>query len=86
MGSWLTYGLGSETSDLPAFTVLVSGGKKPAAGNASWGSGFLPTVHAGVQCRSEGDPVLYVSDPPGMDRPDGESIGNMPTGTLAHAE
>ncbi|MFI4861253.1 MAG: DUF1501 domain-containing protein [Phycisphaerales bacterium JB063] len=68
MGSWLTYGLGSENSDLPAFTVLVSGGKKPAAGNAAWGSGFLPTVHAGVQCRSEGDPVLYVSDPPGMDR------------------
>jgi len=68
MGSWLTYGLGSESSDLPAFTVLVSGGKKPAAGNAAWGSGFLPSVHAGVQCRSEGDPVLYVSDPPGMDR------------------
>ena len=68
MGSWLTYGLGSESKDLPAFLVLVSGGKKPAAGSATWGSGFLPTVHAGVQCRSEGDPILYVSDPKGVSR------------------
>ena len=68
MGSWLTYGLGSETQDLPAFVVLVSGGKKPAAGNAAWGPGFLPSVHAGVQCRSEGDPILYVNDPEGMSR------------------
>ncbi len=68
MGSWLTYGLGSESKDLPAFLVLVSGGKKPSAGSATWGSGFLPTVHAGVQCRSEGDPILYVSDPKGMSR------------------
>lgn len=68
MGSWMTYGLGSESKDLPSFLVLVSGGKKPAAGGAAWSSGFLPTVHAGVQCRSEGDPVLYVSDPKGMDR------------------
>ena len=68
MGSWLTYGLGSESKDLPAFVVFVSGGKKPAAGNAAWGSGFLPSVHAGVQCRSEGDPILYVTDPKGLDR------------------
>ena len=67
-GSWLSYGLGSESADLPAFMVFVSGGKKPAAGNAAWGSGFLPTVHAGVQCRSEGDPVLYVGNPEGMDK------------------
>ena len=68
MGSWLTYGLGSESQDLPAFVVFVSGGKNPSAGGAAWGSGFLPSVHAGVQCRSEGDPILYVNDPEGMDR------------------
>jgi hypothetical protein len=69
MGSWLTYGLGSENQNLPGFVVLVSGGKTPSAGKSVWGSGFLPTVYQGVQCRSSGDPVLYVSDPPGMDRP-----------------
>ena len=68
MGSWLSWGLGSENSDLPAFLVLVSGGKKPSAGTAAWSSGFMPTVHAGVQCRSVGDPVLGVQDPKGMDR------------------
>jgi hypothetical protein len=66
MGSWLTYGLGSETNDLPGFVVLVSGGKVPSGGTSLWGSGFLPTVYQGVQCRSQGDPVLYVSNPPGM--------------------
>lgn len=68
MGSWLTYGLGSEADNMPAFMVLVSGGKSPSAGGAAWGSGFLPSVHAGVQCRSEGDPILYVGDPKGVDR------------------
>jgi hypothetical protein len=68
MGAWLTYGLGSEAQDLPAFVVLVSGGKTPDGGSSLWGSGFLPTVYQGVQCRSQGDPVLYVSNPPGMDR------------------
>jgi hypothetical protein len=68
MGSWLTYGLGSESDNLPAFLVLVSGGKSPSAGGAAWGSGFLPSIHSGVQCRSEGDPILYVSDPKGVDR------------------
>ena len=68
MGSWLTYGLGSECSDLPGFVVLVSGGKTPSAGKSVWGSGFLPSVHQGVQCRTQGPPVLYVDDPPGMDR------------------
>jgi hypothetical protein len=68
MGSWLSWGLGSENSNLPAFLVLVSGGKKPSAGAATWGSGFMPTIHSGVQCRSVGDPVLGVSDPKGMDR------------------
>ena len=66
MGAWLTYGLGSESHNLPGFVVLVSGGKSPDGGASLWGSGFLPTVYQGVQCRSQGDPVLYVSNPPGM--------------------
>ncbi len=68
MGAWVTYGLGSENENLPGFLVLVSGGKTPSAGKSVWGSGFLPSVYQGVQCRSEGDPVLYVSDPAGMNR------------------
>jgi len=68
MGSWLTYGLGTENENLPGFVVLVSGAKTPSAGKSVWGSGFLPSVYQGVQCRTSGDPVLYVSDPPGMDR------------------
>ena len=67
MGSWLTYGLGSESEDLPGFVVLTSGGKTPDGGASLWGAGFLPTIYQGVQCRSQGDPVLYVSNPPGMD-------------------
>lgn len=66
MGSWLTYGLGSENENLPGFIVLVSGGKTPDAGKSIWGSGFLPSIYQGVQCRSEGDPVLYVSNPSGI--------------------
>ncbi len=67
-GSWATYGLGTLNQDLPGFVVLVSGGKTPSAGKSIWGSGFLPTLYQGVQCRSTGDPVLYLSDPKGMDR------------------
>ena len=70
MGSWLTYGLGSEATDLPAFVALVSGGKVPSAGKSIWGSGFLPSIHQGVQCRSKGDPVLYVKNPKGLTRKD----------------
>lgn len=68
IGSWVTYGLGSENQDLPGFVVLISGGTNPSAGKSVWGSGFLPSVFQGVQCRSKGDPVLYVSNPKGMDR------------------
>jgi hypothetical protein len=68
MGSWLLYGLGSEASDLPGFVTLVSGDKTPDAGKSVWGSGFLPSVYQGVQCRSSGEPVLYVEDPKGIDR------------------
>jgi hypothetical protein len=67
-GSWVVYGLGSENENLPGFVVLLSGKHQPDAGRAVWSSGFLPTVFEGVQCRSEGDPVLYVSDPQGLPR------------------
>lgn len=67
MGSWLNYGLGSEGQDLPGFVVLLSGGGQPSGGTACWSSGFLPTVYQGVQFRSQGDPILFVSNPPGMD-------------------
>jgi hypothetical protein len=67
IGSWITYGLGSENENLPAFMVLVSGGRAPRAGKSAWGSGFLPSVYQGVQCRSQGDPILYVSNPEGFD-------------------
>src|SRR5437867_1566125 len=67
MGSWLTYGLGSEGSDLPGFVVLLSGLGQPDGGKSCWSSGFLPTVYQGVEFRSQGDPVLFVSNPKGMD-------------------
>jgi hypothetical protein len=65
MGSWLSYGLGSENQNLPAFVVLVSGRYSPDGGAACWSSGFLPTIHQGVRFRSQGDAVLFLSDPPG---------------------
>ncbi len=68
MGSWVFYGLGTENQNMPGFVVLVSGGKTPSAGKSVWGTGFLPTVYQGVQCRSEGDPVLYLSNPGFIDR------------------
>ena len=61
-------GWGRENENLPGFVVLISSGVQPSAGPSAWGSGFLPSVFQGVQCRSKGDPVLFVSDPPGMDR------------------
>ena len=68
MGSWVTYGLGTENENLPAFVVLLSGGAAPDAGASVYGSGFLPTVYQGVQCRSKGDPVLFLSDPDSIPR------------------
>jgi uncharacterized protein (DUF1501 family) len=68
MGAWVTYGLGSESADLPGFVVFSSGSKGPSGGNSCWGSGFLPTVYQGVTFRSSGDPVLYLSNPRGVDR------------------
>ena len=70
MGSWITYGLGTENSDLPGFVVLISGDKYPDGGKSCWSSGFLPTVYQGVEFRSQGDPVLFVSNPPGMSQLD----------------
>jgi hypothetical protein len=67
MGSWVVYGMGSEAQDLPAFVVFSTGRKGPSGGNSCWGSGFLPTVYQGVQFRNVGDPVLYLSNPRGVD-------------------
>ena len=67
MGAWVTYGLGSESQDLPGFVVFSTGKKGPSGGNSNWGSGFLPTVYQGVQFRTSGDPVLYLSNPRGVD-------------------
>jgi hypothetical protein len=69
IGSWISYGLGSENRDLPAFVVMVSQGKgnSQALADRAWGSGFIPTEHQGVKFRAGGDPVLYLSNPPGYD-------------------
>ncbi len=66
-GAWTCYGLGSEAHELPAFVVFSSGSKGPSGGNSNWGNGFLPTVYQGVQFRGGGDPVLYLSNPRGVD-------------------
>lgn len=67
MGAWVTYGIGSEASDLPGFVVLQSGPRGPRGGAINWASGFLPTAHQGVPFRGSGDPILNLSNPPGMD-------------------
>ena len=72
LGAWASYGLGSPAEDLPAFTVLISHGSGKDANQGLlerlWGAGFLPSSHQGVKLRSSGDPVLYLTDPPGIDR------------------
>ncbi|HEX4796444.1 MAG TPA: DUF1501 domain-containing protein [Humisphaera sp.] len=67
LGAWTTYGLGSENSNLPAFVVFSTGTKGTSGGASNWGSGFLPSVHQGVLFRSVGDPVVYLSNPKGVD-------------------
>ncbi|TAL01654.1 MAG: DUF1501 domain-containing protein [Verrucomicrobia bacterium] len=67
MGAWCSYGLGTESQDLPAFVVFSTGKKGPSAGAGNWGPGFLPSVHQGTMFRSVGDPVLYLSNPKGVD-------------------
>lgn len=68
IGSWISYGLGTENENLPGFVVLVTG-QVLGAGNSAWGSGFLPTVHQGIEFRASGDPVLFLSNPSGVDAP-----------------
>jgi len=67
LGAWTLYGLGSETQNLPGFVVFSTGAKGPSGGNSNWGSGYLPTVYQGVTFRTSGDPVLYLSNPAGVD-------------------
>jgi hypothetical protein len=87
LGAWLSYGLGTESRDLPGFVVLLSGERAPDGGKSCWGSGFLPTVHQGVEFRSSGDPVLYVSNPPGVGaearRDSIDLVNDLNRGTLA---
>lgn len=67
IGSWVNYGLGSENENLPGFVVLITG-QVLGAGNSAFGSGFLPTIHQGIEFRSQGDPVLYLSNPKGISK------------------
>ena len=67
IGAWTTYGLGSESSDLPGFVVFSSAKKGTSGGASNWGCGFLPTVYQGVPLRNQGDPILFLSNPPGID-------------------
>jgi len=66
MGSWVTYGLGTESQNLPAY-VVMSTGSGISGGSANWSSGFLPSVYTGVRFRNSGDPILHVSNPKGVD-------------------
>jgi hypothetical protein len=68
LGAWATYGLGSESSDLPSFVVFSTGKKGTSGGASNWGCGFLPSIHQGVMFRNVGDPVMYLSNPKGIDR------------------
>ena len=68
MGSWVTYGIGSESRDLPGFVVLQSGPRGPRGGAVNWGSGFLPSSYQGVPLRSAGDPILNLANPEGISR------------------
>src|SRR6266480_2277678 len=66
MGAWVTYGIGSESQDLPGFVVLQSGPRGPRGGAVNWASGFLPTSYQGVPLRGQGDPILDITSPPGV--------------------
>jgi hypothetical protein len=68
MGSWITWGLGTENQDLPGFVVLISGGTDPTGGKALWSTGYLPSIYQGVQCRTSGEPIHFVNDPTGLPR------------------
>ena len=85
-GAWVTYGLGSLNSDLPAYVVLVTGAKG-GAGTSLWSTGFLPSIYQGIQFRSQGDPVLFLSSPNGQSRDDRrrvlDAIGDLNKQRLA---
>ncbi len=66
MGAWVTYGIGSESQDLPGFLVLQSGPRGPRGGSALWGSGFLPSQYQGVPLRASGDPIVDIASPQGI--------------------
>lgn len=87
MGSWVTYGIGSESADLPGFVVLQSGPRGPRGGAALWASGFLPTAYQGVPFRSGGDPILDLARPAGVTQTHQqkaiEAIRDMNLSTLA---
>jgi hypothetical protein len=68
LGAWATYGLGTESQDLPGFVVFSTGSKGTSGGSSNWGAGFLPSVYQGSLFRNVGDPVLYLSNPKGVDR------------------
>lgn len=68
LGSWVMYGLGTENQNLPGFIVLTSGGHTPDGGKELWGAGFLPSIYQGVECRSRGEPVLYLNNPSNVSR------------------
>ena len=73
IGSWVSYGLGTENRDLPGYVVMITG-SVAGAGNSLWSSGFLPTVHQGIEFRSQGDPVLFLSNPKGINGADRREI------------
>jgi Protein of unknown function (DUF1501) len=85
MGAWVTYGLGSESQELPGFVVLQSGPRGPRGGALNWGSGFLPTTYQGVPFRSGGDPILNLSSPEGFDlKRQGETLKAIRALNQAH--
>lgn len=87
MGAWVTYGLGSESQNLPGFVVFSSGSKGPSGGNSNWGSGFLPTMYQGVQFRGGAEPVLYLSNPQGVDQTvQRDSLDTLRTLNQAHLD
>ncbi len=67
MGAWTTYGLGSESQNLPSYVVFSSGSKGTSGGASNWGCGFLPSLYQGVLFRNQGEPILYLSNPKGVD-------------------
>jgi hypothetical protein len=74
IGSWVTYGLGCDTDNLPAFVVISSGSKGPSGGAGNFNSGFLPSIYDGVQFRSVGDPVLFLSNPKGIEKQNRKAV------------